>query len=481
VLSRGKNGECWRVASRWPFFLFLVVAVSLKVPVLSLPFFWDELLVYARPAFSLADHGMHLVLPGLHDPRLFFGHTPGFSFGLAVLFKVLGESSWVARTYALGFTACTLYFLFRLAEFLAGRSAGILAVALYFFVPLVFAHSTMVVAELGLTACTTGALWFFLRGRPAFFVAAGLLAVCMKETSAALFVPAVVLAPWEDWRRGLAFVIPVLALALFFVLEKATTGSFSNFPFTETLSLAPGAWLLRAVQYFREYVLHQARAAALMVPAALGIWVLFRREPAIRRFAVLLVAFVVCMDLGIAAFTAINIRYFLPLYPVFALLAAVGLTRFFFPWPALLFAGLAAFLWIPHYDGSNSEIGYGFEGNMEYVDVIRVQTRAVDYLERNFRGKRISATWPLTAMLGDSRFGYVREPMPVFDRGAAPENADVVIMAQNAVPLLWEKAERLRRRGFCPERRFEEKGKWVEIWTSAAACPATEFGASMGR
>jgi hypothetical protein len=453
---------------------FLLLALCLKIPVLRLPYYWDEMIVYVRPALILIDGGLHQVLPGQHSPDLFFGHTPGFSFSLALLFKIFGEEFLVGHSYSLVLSLTLLYFTFRLAEFWVSRWAGFLAVSTLFFMPIIYAQTTMVAADLGaLTFCVVS-LYFLARGKPLSFLIAGSIAAMMKETSAALLVPAAFHScfAWKNGqRRAWAYTIPALLIVAFFLLEKFSTGNFSNFPFPETISFALLPLVKRSGEYFYTYFMMSQRLITMTVLFFGAVIMLWRRGGKERHFAVICFLFLLCNIVGIALLTEINQRYFIPGYGLLAILSGIALASLPSRIPAYAVLIFLAHNWIPQYSGYSGVLVYGHESSMQYLDVIAVEKEAAQFLEANHPKSKISAVWPMDAVLMEPRYGYVKAGIPIWDRGDAPETADIVVIAANGDPRLLKKRAFLKEKNFWPQKRFSVKGKWIELWSKNAAEP----------
>jgi len=469
--SMRKSKELLR--RHWPILGFIFLVTMLKFKELSLPYFWDELIVYAKPAQWLYLNGLYRVLPGLHPPTIFFGHIPGFSWLVALGFKLFGAQFEVARSVVLALHLIQFIFTYRLGSLLGGRSAGIAAAAALFAIPTVFSHSTQVLSDPALASLVVAAVYYACVGNDRSYSWIAVLAALMKETSLAFSVPVFFVRIFQAKQRneltGLLLIrygLPIAAVFGFFLSEKVATGSFTNFPFTETLSLAPLPILERA-QYYAHVYLWQSQNLSLLVSAsALGaISIAIKGTRLQRWFLLFAVSIFVCFWLGISCFTAINARYFLPVFPFVCATAAGGLSLLMGrSWPLL---AVSVWIWIcvPNYHGAGSGIGHGWEENMQHKDMIEVHIEAAKFLEKNHPTSRIYAVWPIHAQLSDPFFGYVQNALNTVHAPASEKYYDLIVAAESSVPNLYaEQLKAIKSEHLILEKSFLKNGKLIEVW-----------------
>lgn len=448
--------------------------VVVKWADLSVPYFWDEF-GYAPPAHWLFENGLHRVLPGLHPPETFLGHIPGFSWLLAVGYKIFGYHFEVARLLALTFTLVQIYFTYSLASWIGGRWAGFLAAVVLVSIPMVFSHATQTqadgpVASFGIAAC----YFACTRKDTKYFWTACVLAL-LKETALAVVLPIFLVRMAQAKLRkesltGVAFRYgtPVSLIALFFVSEKVFTGKFTNFPFMSTLSISPSVLLPRAWNYFVYIFWYNQNSWLLTSIALAGIFIcLVQRRPEVRWAVGFLVPVWICVWLGVSCFSAINPRYFLTTFPILCVLGlggtAVVLKRFT---PVF---GFAVAYWVSisvsQYYGTDSFLGSAQEDTMQYRDVVKAHQEAVRYLETFHSDKRIYAVWPLDAELSDFRMGYVRVGLKAVSTPQSIDAYDLVVTAESSAPLLLAaQLDAVRNYWLELEKEFLVNGKSVKIW-----------------
>src|SRR5580693_10668655 len=175
-----------------PGMVFAVIFVGvflLHVPLLQLPYFWDEAGYYIPAARDLLLSGSlipHTTVSNAHPPLVLAW--------IALWWKCVGYAPLVTRSAMLVVAAFSLTGLFRLAERVAKTQVAIastLCTALY---PVFFAQSSLAQVDLAAAGLTFWGLCASLEDRP-FAVAIWFsLATVAKET--AILAP-IALAGWE--------------------------------------------------------------------------------------------------------------------------------------------------------------------------------------------------------------------------------------------------------------------------------------------
>src|SRR6201981_994789 len=161
----------------------------LHVPLLRLPYFWDEAGYYVPAARDLLLTGS--VIPHSTPSN---AHPPLVMAYLAAGWKLAGYSPSVTRTAMLLLAAFSLLGVFRLARRIANLETAVAATACTAFYPVFFAQSSMAHVDLAAAGLTIWGLnaYFGARWRTAAWWFS--LAVLAKET--ALLAPLALLA-WE--------------------------------------------------------------------------------------------------------------------------------------------------------------------------------------------------------------------------------------------------------------------------------------------
>jgi hypothetical protein len=390
------------------FLLFTLMFAALHVPLLNLPYFWDEHGQFIPTALDLLRDGSwvaHSTLPNIHPP--------GVEVYLVLWYKVFGYSIVVTRIAMLCLAGVGLLGTFLLAIELSRNAEGAPAFfppLLLMLSPLFFMQGMMAQLDMPAMVGTVLALLFFVKGKHAGAAATCVALVLAKETG--LVVPAVLLGllAWRrKWKQASLYLAAPAALAAWLLVLHSATGHWAgNADFARynlTYSLHPVRIALTALRRFYYLFLAEFRW--------IGTLALLYAAPNLRRLiapAWIPVAWVVVANLlmmtlfGGAALE----RYLLPVLPFFYIAVSVALTTY--PrWlgglitSALAVGLVASLFWNPPYP-------FPYENNLAMVDFVRLQEVAATYVEDNFPASNIATAWPYTAGLERPEYGFVHRP-----------------------------------------------------------------------
>lgn len=473
-----------------------VLLIALHSPILKMPFHWDELGQFVPAALDLFRDGAwvtHSTEPNIHPP--------GVMAMLAAVWSITGYSILSSRITMLLLASAGLYYTFLLAVRLARGSAGAPAFAAVAFLaaaPMFYTQSMMVLLDMPAMVFTVLALLLFLDGRYAVCAAVSTVLVLAKET--AITTP-MVFGAWllfrdRKWNQALYFIAPAIALGLWLVVLRQTTGSwFGNASFAEYNvfdSLTP-LHILYAI-FRRVYTLFFADGHWIGAIALWFGWRLLRG----RDWSIALAV----AGAQLAAVTvfggAVLDRYLLPILPILYIAIAVATSRYS---PKVRLAsnlGLIAMLVIGWF--WNAPYPFPLENNLAVVDFVGLQKQAAEYIESNFAGRTVVTAWPLTKALSVPDFGYVQSPIRVRQtkglhlgdiQARQPEGSDVVVVySRGQMPRGWLRIPQLRfseqyldlhpeadarelaTLGYKPQVRWIQRGQWLEIYIREGLSPA---------
>jgi hypothetical protein len=337
-----------------------VVIFLLHLPVLQLPYFWDEAGYYVPAARDLLLGGSlipHTTASNAHPPLVLAW--------IALWWKCVGYAPVVTRSAMLMVAAFSLLGVFRLAQRVANTQVAIastLCTALY---SVFFAQSSLAQVDLAAAGLTFWGLCAYLGERSAAVAIWFSLAAVAKET--AILAP-LALACWEILRlvapkdgalrklwtdpgpggraskRILPLLFPLLPLALWYTYHWARTGYvFGNpefFRYNVAATLNPLRFLLalvlrlwQAFGYMHLWVLTLGMLLALMLPPVKDSGAERSRIaiPLQMVFLVVVKVYVVALALIGGAVLA---RYMLPAVPLVIIVGVSTLRRRLRYWPA---------------------------------------------------------------------------------------------------------------------------------------------------
>jgi hypothetical protein len=389
------------------FFLFFGVPLFLiHIPVLNLPYFWDELGQFVPTALDLWRTGAlvpHSVIPNVHPP--------GVEAYLVLFYKVFGFSSEVTRSAMLLMAAAGLMLTFLLAIELSKGAKGAPAFLPPVFLlasPLFFTQSMMAQLDMPCMVFTLLALFFFIKQEYAWAAGACVIAVLVKETAIVTpFVFFCLLARQKDWRRASWFVAPAAALFMWLLILHAKTGYWLGDP-----------------EFARYNVSYALKPARMLVSLARRVFYLFFAETRFIGTLVLIATIKTCKTFHTRAWAVVALvaglnvvlvsvlggaeleRYLLPALPLFYIAVSVALMSIRKPLAivatAVMLAALVSFIrWNPPYP-------FPFENNYAMVDFLRLQQLASSYVDENLRDRKIATAWPYTGALRNPDMGFVK-------------------------------------------------------------------------
>src|SRR5690349_19444239 len=176
--------------------LFALLEFLTHLPLVTLPYFWDEATQFIPSALDILHNGWWI--PHSAPP---LAHPPGVMAYLAAAWQMLGYHTAVTRGAMLVLASCALLAAFLLAIELSRESRGkpaFLAAALLLVSPVFFAQAMIAQLDAPAMLFTTAALLLFLQNRIGLSALACVALVLVKETG--VVVP-LVLMGWLVWER----------------------------------------------------------------------------------------------------------------------------------------------------------------------------------------------------------------------------------------------------------------------------------------
>jgi len=444
------------------FALIFVAIFLLHLPLLRLPYFWDEAGYYIPAARDLLLTGT--LIPHSTPSN---AHPPLVMAYLAACWKIFGFSQLVTRTAMLAVAAFSLLGVYRLGRRVANLQIALAATACTALYPVFFAQSTMAHVDLAAAGLTLWAFEAYLGQRWRAAAVWFSLAVLAKET--AVLAPLALLA-WEvvsllpqlgrwnefvepataaslkpaaatnDGRhkdepagptrrltertawlaRAASLLTPVLVLSLWYAYHYARTGyvfgnpEFFRYNVQATMSgvrilLALGMRIWQSFGYMHLWVLMLLVMWAMTRPPLRDGSTERRRIdiPVQLTFAVLILAFITAMAVVGGAVLA---RYMLTVIPLVILIAVSTLWRRVRGWLWLVGLTCLAFVLALFF---NPPYGFSPEDNLAYRDYILMHQDAESFVDQRYPQARVLTAWPASDEITQPYLGYVKRPFRV--------------------------------------------------------------------
>ena len=433
-------------------------------------------------------------------------HPPGVMAYLAAFWHITGYSIAATRIAMLLMASAGAFFSFLLAIELGKGTPGFPAFgALMFLVlsPLFMAQAMLAQLDMPAMVFSVLALLLFLQDRMRSAALACVALVLAKETG--LVLPAV-FGAWllceRRWREALLFTAPLLPLTVWlWALHRATghwAGNASFEQYNLIYTLHPVRFALALVRRFYYLVIGSGHWVG-----ALAVIYAWRKSRLFRtRSWTIVGVFGIAHILLISIFGgAVLERYLMPLLPLLYIAFAMALAVVPFKWRVAGMASLVVMLVMANF--LNPLYPFPWENNLSFAQFVTLDQRAADYVESQYSGTTVAATFPLAGALRRSDFGYVRHAVKVRDiddytlstlRTLQTQPPDVLVVYSTT----WDPLHILERGmvrglletyyGFQPQASSAEivsllqmrsvakwtaGGQWVEIFESNAFRPRT--------
>jgi len=422
-----------RVRLRSYLLIFAVAAMALitgHLPLLQLPYYWDETGQFIPAATDLYQTGAliaHSATPNVHPP--------GVLVWLALAWHLFGFGILTTRIAMLLFASFGALATFLLAIELSRGSPGapaFAAVTLLYLCPLFYAQSMLAQLDMPAMGFTAIALLLFLQNR---FRAAALTCVALVMVKETGIVVPLVFAAWllvERRREILWFLAPVGTLLLWLIALRHFTGHwFGNSGFAEYNIFYP----LNPVRFLfalfrRLYYLLIGSGHFIGTLTFLWAW---KRMPLLRdrpwRIAATLVAAHVLAVTILGG--AVLERYLLPVLPILYAAFAVSMRALSEPRRRLAMGCLAACLVAANF--INPPYPFPFENNLMFVRFVDIEREAA-FAADTYDGA-VTTTFPMSAALAHPNNGYLMLPHKVVE---VPDfrSSTMAVLALNPPPVM---------------------------------------------
>lgn len=423
--ERGFSFSPWLV-----FGLILAAVLSPHLPLLRLPYYWDEAGYYIPAAYDFFRTGSLIPFSTLSN-----AHPPLPSLYLALWWKLFTFTPWVTRLAMCFMSSVALLAVYRLAT-LTTRKPQVAAatVILTAFYPVWFAQSSLAHADMFAATATLWALVFLLEENLPAVVICFSLAALAKETAIitplalAAWFACLSLAPckWQalfggeptkgNLKKVLALLPPIVPLACWYLYHWRRTGFIFGNPeylrYNATATLDP----LRILLAFAHRLLHITAHMNLFVPVLLMLACMMlpplagRERISIQHQALFYVVILANLLLFSLLGGALLTRYLLPLFAIVLLLCANTFYRRLRQWAALVTlsaVGFIAGLFV------NPPYRFAPEDNLAYRDVILLHQAAIRQIKEHYPSATVLTAWPATDELTKAELGYVTKPLQV--------------------------------------------------------------------
>lgn len=423
---REEPAPAWMIFSVLYGFVFLA-----HLPLLRLPYFWDEAGYYVPAAYDFFRTGSLIPYSTLTN-----AHPPIPAIYLAFWWKLSGFVPSVTRLAVCLVATFALTAVFLLVRRLTTSGVAVATTLLTALYPVWFTQSTLAQSDIFAAAGTMWALYYALYELPGVrrgWAAAFWFCIAALSKETAIVTP-LALAGWHLWegrrkpeqaaahrRVAMQFATPLLPLLAWYAYHFHKTGYiFGNPQFVRynavltlhilRFMLALAQRLMQITFYMNLFVPVLCMVAAMFLPAL--VQANGAKRPRVSwniqaQIGILLMTNVLFFSVMGGALLA---RYLLPLYPLILLLCVSTWRRRVLQWPWIVALSAIAFL-----AGLFVNPPYRFapEDNLTYRSMILMQQHGIAQVLGRAPGGKVLTAWPATDELTRPELGYVRKPVPV--------------------------------------------------------------------
>jgi 4-amino-4-deoxy-L-arabinose transferase-like glycosyltransferase len=416
----------------WIIFPVIYAFVLLThLPLLRLPYFWDEAGYYIPAAYDFFRKGSLIPYSTLTN-----AHPPLPAIYLAAWWKISGFTPVVTRLATCLVAAFALMAVFALVRRLMNTTVAFATTFLTALYPVWFTQSTLAQADIYAAAGTMWALAYALDELPSVrrgWIAAVWFSLAALSKETAIVMP-LTLAAWHVWetrrksaqagghcRAAIQFTLPALPLCAWYAYHFHKTGyifgnpQYVRYNAVTTLHLfrfflALGQRLMQITIYMNIFVPILCMVAAMFLPALRNADGTKRPRVSWNVQAQIGLLLLVNLLFFSIAGGAVLARYLLPLYPLILLLCVSTWRRRVEQWPWIVALSTVAFL-----AGLFVNPPYRFtpEDNLTYRSLIVMQQQAIAQVMHRAPGGTVLTAWPATDELRRPELGYVRKPVHV--------------------------------------------------------------------
>lgn len=458
------------------FIVLLVIFVIVKIPYLSLPYYWDEAWVYG-PAIHIMESGKISLLPDALPVYYSRGHPLLFHFLGAIWLRIFGTSLLASHIYALTISVFLIATVYLFCSKVLAKPTGIVATLLLVLQPIFLAQSVLILPEVMLSLFSLLSVFFFIRKKWLWYTVFTTCALFTKETGIVavaatglwLLIETIFLKRKEFILKKFLLqctilLIPIFLISIFFVIQKQMNGWYF-FPEHINYMKNDSRTFIDKLESYSAYLFIYWGRNMLTALIIISLFLFFflkkhRSNNKVNKTLIILSIFIVLFLIA-SSLNFYSDRYTMSMMAPFVIITAILINeiikkKIFVYLLILAFSILQITIHIPKKTSSDHNLGY--------AESVKTHQQMVKYcIENNFRDKKIFTHFLMLGNLTDPYCGYITESEKFTDVSSDySANPEICIFSNMEGK---EDYEKIKAEGkFKLLKRFESHQAWSEIW-----------------
>jgi len=398
----------------------LGVVISIKLPFLNLPFYWDEAWSYSVAIYKMYETGISM-LPSALPPEVYRGHPLFYYFISATWLKIFGSSVFSAHLFSLIISLLTLVIIYLFGRKFFSNTVGLLAVLFFAFQSLFLAQAAFLLPEMLMALLSMVCFYCYFSNKKILFSVFASLLLLTKE-SGLVFIGTIGLVesykffvdgkrkdvekfPLENWY----LFVPVLVISLFFLLQRMTYGWFL-FPEHVGMMDYSYAAIKGKVKDIVDFLIYQQGRNFFFYAGFAGFFYCWGKKKLFNnnKQTEIVLSFLLftALYIGFCAVNFYTVRYLLSIFPVIMILFTYFFVEMVKDFSFGKYVVTCIVLWsICDFSMRDKSVG---DVGMGYSDEVKVHQEVVNFCEsQSLQDKAIFSSFLLRTNMANKDIGYL--------------------------------------------------------------------------
>ena len=455
-------------------FVIIVIFIIIKIPYLSLPYYWDEAWVYG-PALRIMEASKLSLLPDALPIYYSRGHPLFFHFMGALWLRIFGTSMFASHAYALTISTILIISVYYFCKNIFNKEVGVIACIFLVFQPIFQAQSVLILPEVMVSLISLLTIYFFIQQRWFLYIIAATLVLYTKETG---IVAVAVTGTWfliesfiikrNDFNlkkfliNSIYLALPLVLIGFYFILQKRYNGWYF-FPEHVNYLLHDSRTFSGKLESYFTYLFIYWGRNVLTTAIIVSLFIYFYRKKYLHNPAnkpLIILSFFILFFLIASSFNFYSDRYTMSMIAPFVIITAYLVYSTFKKF--LLYGFVVAVIFVQlfiHLPKKTSS-----DHNLGYAESIKTHQEMVNYcIQNHFENKKIYTHFLMLGNLQNPYCGYISDDQKFSDVTTAfTDSTDLCIFSNMEGKEDYESLKKTKKLKLL--KRFESCQAWSEIY-----------------